>query len=73
MKPKQNFSGQTSFFQHDLNSGCKDVTDDTLEVYYWEGHLPSIGSFHRLSIHFENHIHLLLLSIYPSVISSSSQ
>ena len=27
IKQKQNFSGETSFFQHNLNSGCKRITD----------------------------------------------
>ena len=53
IKPKQNFSGQASFFQHNLNSGCKHVTDDKLQVFYRECHLPCIRSFHRLFIHFE--------------------
>ena len=67
IKPKQNFSGQASFFQHNLNSGCKHVTDDKLQVFCRECHLPCIRSFHRLFIHFENHIHFSLLSIYSPV------
>ena len=73
IKPKQNFSGQTSFFQHNLNFGYKHITDNKLQVYYRECHLPCIRSFHQMSIHFENHIHVSLLSIYSSVILSSSQ
>ena len=55
IKQKQNFSGETSFFQHNLNSGCKHITDNKL--HYRGCHLSCIRSFHRLSIHFENHIH----------------
>ena len=73
IKQKQNVSGKTSFFQHNLNSSCKHVTDNKLQVYYRGCHLPCIRSFHRLSIYFENHIHLSLLLIYASVSSSSSQ
>ena len=35
-KQKQNFFGETSFFQHNLNSGGKRVTDNKLQVYYFE-------------------------------------
>ena len=59
------------FFQQNLNSRCKHVTDNKLQVYYRQCHLPCLRSFHRLSIHFENHIHLSLLSIYTSIIWSS--
>ena len=71
IKQKQNFSSKTSFFQQNLNSRCKHVTDNKIQVYYRECHLPCLRSFHRLSIHFENHIFLSLLSIYKSIISSS--
>ena len=36
IKQKQNFFGETSFFQHNLNSGGKRVTDNKLQVYYFE-------------------------------------
>ena len=72
--PSENpYIKKQKFLQHNLNSGCKHVTDNKLQVYYRQCHLPCIRSFHRLSIHFENHIHLSLLSIYSSVILSSSQ
>ena len=32
IKQKQNFFGETSFFQHNLNSSCKHVTDNKLQV-----------------------------------------
>ena len=34
IKQKQNFSDETSFFLHNLNSGCKHVTDNKMQVYY---------------------------------------
>ena len=73
IKQKQNFSGETSFFQHKSNSSCKHITDNKMQVYYRECHLSCIRFFHRLFIHFENHTHLSLLSIYASIILSSSQ
>ena len=68
IKQKQNFSGETSFFQHKSNSSCKHITDNKMQVYYRECHLSCIRFFHRLFIHFENHTHLSLLSIYASII-----
>ena len=44
-------SGQTCFFQHNLNSDCKHDADNKLQVYYWECHLLCLKSFHRLSMH----------------------
>ena len=32
IKQKQNFSGETSFFQHNLNSGCKHITDNNCKL-----------------------------------------
>ena len=57
-KPNQNFSGEMDFFQRNINSRCKHVTDNKLQVCYWECHLPGIRSVYRLPIHFQNHIYL---------------